>query len=227
MARKIYVKVPDEEIVRVKKVLKDGPRTIPHYVWLIDFRGIRAKKTKIYKNRKFSGEKSAFNSPEQLEFAVNDYFNSCYTYKLDKNGNIAYDKNGEPIKYQSEPFTISGLAYHIGVSTKTFNRYCGGNFDATCDGLPSSKSYKEILVKARQKIESFAEKNLYSKTGNYGARFVLDAAFGWCTTKEQAEIKEKEFNCWLREKEFELKQKLLELGEDDTGLEIRIVRKEQ
>ena len=93
--------------------------------------------------------------------------------------------------------------------------------------LPSSKSYKEILVKARQKVESFAECNLYSKDGQYGARFVLDSAFGWCTTREQAEIKEREFNCWLKQKEFELKEKLLELGEDDTGLEIRIVRKEQ
>lgn len=226
MAKRIYVKVPDQEIVRVKKVLKTGPRTEPKYVWLIDFRGIRTRKTKLYKNKKFGGEKMAFNSPEELEIAVNDYFQSCYTYKLDKNGNIMYDRNGEPIKYLSKPFTISGLAYHIGISTKTFNRYCSGVFDAGIEDLPGSKSYKKILVRARQKVESFAEENLYNKNAQLGARFVLDAAFGWCTTREQAEIKEREFNMWLKEKEFELKQKLLEMGEEDTGLEIKIVRKE-
>lgn len=226
MAKRIYVKVPDQEIVRVKKVLKTGPRTEPKYVWLIDFRGIRTRKTKLYKNKKFGGEKMAFNSPEELEIAVNDYFQSCYTYKLDKNGNIMYDRNGEPIKYLSKPFTISGLAYHIGISTKTFNRYCSGVFDAGTEDLPGSKSYKKILVRARQKVESFAEENLYNKNAQLGARFVLDAAFGWCTTREQAEIKEREFNMWLKEKEFELKQKLLEMGEEDTGLEIKIVRKE-
>lgn len=227
MARRVYVSVPDQEVVRVKKILKDGPRIKePKYVWLIDFRGIRTKKTKLYKTKKYGGEKSAFNSPEQLQIAVDDYFESCYSYRLDRNGNIAHDRNGEPIRYQAKPYTVSGLALHIGISTQTFNRYCQGQMDNFVE-LPSSKSYKEILVKARQKVESFAECNLYSKDGQYGARFVLDSAFGWCTTREQAEIKEREFNCWLKQKEFELKEKLLELGEDDTGLEIRIVRKEQ
>ena len=87
------------------------------------------------------------------------------------------------------------------------------------------KTKEECRKKAKQKIESFAESRLYDKEGQLGARFVLDSSFGWCTQKEQAEIQEKQFNMWLKEQEFDLKQKLATMGEDTNGLEIRIVRK--
>lgn len=225
--KKITVTVPKTPVVRIKKYIKDGPKLKPKQVWLIDFRGIRAD-NKVVKNRQkkqYRGEKAAFNSPEQLQTVVDEYFASCYSYMYDKNGNLKYDKNGEPIKYQSRPFTVSGLALAIGVSTKTLNRYCTGNFDAEFDDDPRVKTYKQILVKAKQKIESFAESRLYDKEGQLGARFVLDSSFGWCTQKEQAEIQEKQFNMWLKEQEFDLKQKLATMGEDTNGLEIRIVRK--
>lgn len=227
--KRITVVVPKKEIKRVRKVKKDGPKTSPKDVWLIDFRGIRSgncKERKKHKRRpKYSGQKSAFNSPIKLQEAVDEYFDSCFGFMYDKNGNIKYDRNGEPIRYQNKPFTVSGLALAIGVSTKTLNRYCTGNFDIEFDDDPMTKTYKQILVEAKQKIESFAESRLYDKEGQLGARFVLDSSFGWCTQKEQAEIQERQFNMWLKEQEFELKQKLANMGEDTNGLEIRIVRK--
>lgn len=228
--KRISVVVPKKDIVRVKKVVKDGPRSTAKAAWYIDFRGIRSGncvKRRAVKNKpRYSGEKAAFNSPKRLQKAVDDYFESCYDFMYDKNGNLKYNKDGEPIKYQKSPFTVSGLAYSIGIATQTFNRYCQGGFDSDMEKDPNLGTYKDILRKSRQKIESFAESNLYSKDGSFGAKFVLDAAFGWCTQREKAEIEEKKFNNWLKKQEFDLKKKLLEMGEDTSGLEIRIVRKD-
>lgn len=228
--KRIVVTVPKNEVVRVKKVLKDGPRTKePKYVWSIDFRGIRSGNCtrKPKKGWKFAGNSCAFDSPEQLQKLVDSYFNSCFGFKYDKLGNIMYDKDGEPIRYQVRPFTVSGLSLHLGITTRTFQRYFSGKFDKEFERQEDSLLYKEILVKARQKIESFAEESLYSKDTSFGAKFVLDSAFGWCTTKEQAEIEKMKFESWIRNKEFELKQQLTQMGQEDTGLEIRIVRKGQ
>lgn len=225
--KRISVVVPKKEIQRVKKIIKNGPRTVPKTVWLIDFRGIRSNNVanKSKKKRKFAGEKASFNSPEKLQDLVNQYFESCYSFMYDKEGNIKYDRYGEPIRYQARPFTVSGLAYAIGVSTATLNRYCSGIFDAECDDDSDVGSYKSILVRAKQKIESYAEARLYDKEGSFGAKFVLDSSFGWCTQREQSEMREREFNMWLREQEFKLKKELTAMGEEDSGVEIRIVRK--
>lgn len=225
--KRISVVVPRKEVVRIKKVIKSGPRSVPKEVWAIDFRGIRNTNC-VERNRKkqrYRGQKAAFNSPEKLKKAINAYFESCYGFMYDKNGNMKYDKNGEPIRYQKKPFTVSGLAYGIGVSTATLNRYCEGNFDVDMYDDPHLKKFRDILIRAKQKIESYAESRLYDRDGNYGAKFVLDSSFGWCTQREQAEIQERHFNMWLREKEFDLKKQLAAMGEDTSGLEIRIVRK--
>lgn len=228
--KEITVTVPKKRVMRVRKMKVDGPRTKePKYVWNIDFRGIRSGNCtrKPKKGWKFAGSSYAFDSPEQLQKLVDGYFNSCFGFRYDKLGNIMYDKDGEPIRYQARPFTVSGLSLHLGVSTRTFHQYSTGKFDQDFEGDKDSLLYKEILVKARQKIEAFAEENLYSKDTSFGAKFVLDSAFGWCTTKEQAEIEKMKFESWIRNKEFELKQQLTQMGQEDTGLEIRIVRKGQ
>ena len=85
-------------------------------------------------------------------------------------------------------------------------------------------TFSSVVLRARQKIEGYAEKRLYDKDGQYGARFVLDNAFGWLSKKEQAEIDKMNQESILKAKEFELKKDLLDSGEDDSSLTINIVR---
>lgn len=227
--KRISVVVPKKEVVRIRKMWKNGPRTKdPKYVWVLDFRGIRSGNCtqKVKKSWKLGGSKAVFDSPEKLQKMVDSYFDSCYGFMYDKLGNIKYDRDGEPIRYQARPFTVSGLSLYLGVSTKTFLKYSTGIFDDVQD-TENTLLYKDILVKARQKVENFAEEKLYSRDGSFGAKFVLDSCFGWCTTKEQAEIEKMKFESWLKNKEFELKQQLADMGQEDTGLEIRIVRKQK
>lgn len=226
MAEKtIRVKVPAKRLVRFKQ---KRPR-----MWIFDFRGIRSHPptqlelmnlTGIRPVNK-SGEKPAFSSPEVLQKEVDDYFMSCYAPVIDKNGRIVRDDDGEIVKIQKRPFTVSGLAYHIGVGTMTLNRYCDGRMDDLGEE-DENMLFSVILKRAKQRIESFAEESLYNRDSQAGARFVLDTHFRRITQKEQAEIFEKHSNVKLKEKELELKQSMMDVdNSEDNNFTINIVRK--
>lgn len=226
MARKITVEVPDKKIVRVKR--KTDRR------WLFDFRGIRAnppsqldidRLTGKVKMKKSRGERAAFTSPELLQMQCDEYFESCYGPLVYK-GRLVRDDNGEIVKTQKRPFTVSGLAYHLGIETSTFNRYCNGQMD-DLGAEYDDEIFSKILERSRQRIEIFAEESLYNRDSQNGARFVLDAHFSRVTQKEKAEIEEKKNNIELKKQELELKRQALSLGEDeDNSIEIVITRKE-
>lgn len=227
MAQKtILVNVPQKRLVRIKQKCSR--------LWIFDFRGIRSHPpTKIelenLKGNRFvgrPGEKPAFSSPETLQKEIDDYFMSCYAPVIDKSGRIVRDDNGEIVKFQKRPFTVSGLAYHLGVCTMTLNRYCDGRMDDLSED-DDNYLYSTILQRAKQRIECFAEESLYSKDSQPGARFVLDTHFKRVTQKERAEIFEKRSNVKLKRKELELKQAMSDIEDEDNNLVINIVRKER
>lgn len=223
----ISVKVPAKRLVRIKC---KRPR-----LWIFDFRGIRnrppTQKELLnllgQRTVKNAGEKPAFSSPEILQRDVDEYFMSCYGPIVDKRGNLVRDEQGEIVKVQKKPFTVAGLAYHIGIATNTFNRYCSGRMD-DLGQEDDNLLFSVILQRAKQRIEAFAEESLYSKDSQPGARFVLDSHFKRTTQKEQAEIFEKLKNIEIKQKELEIKRDML--GDDTDGdntLTINIVRKEE
>ena len=167
-------------------------------------------------------------SPQHLQCMVDEYFESCNGPLLDRYGNLVYDKDGRLVKTQVEPWTVSGLALYLGISTNTLKKYRQGRIDSLLDEMrvdtDDYMTFSSVVLKARQKIEGYAEKRLYDKDGQYGARFVLDNAFGWLSKKEQAEIDKMVQEGILKAKEFELKKNLLDSGEDDSSLTINIVR---
>lgn len=227
----VRVVVPVSEIVRVQKVKRRSTRHPDEEktVYLIDFRGIRKGNAKVSNDRrqKYHGAKAAFNSPEKLKKACDDYFKSCYGLLYDNNGQLVYNKKGEPVEYQKMPFTVSGLAYAVGLDTQSLLRYCNGIFDTEMEKDVNVGTFREILSRAKQRIECYAESRLFDRDGNNGARWLLDSSFGRITQKEKTEIEEKRFNMWLKEKEFDLKKQLAAMGDETGGIEIQIVRKEK
>lgn len=226
MARKITVEVPDKKIVRVKR---KRPRR-----WMFDFRGIRScppsqleidRLTGRIKMKKSRGERAAFTSPEMLQLECDEYFESCFGPLVYK-GRVVRDSEGNIVKTQKRPFTVSGLAYHLGIETSTFNRYCNGQMD-DFSAEYDDQIFSKILERARQRIEIFAEENLYNREAQNGARFVLDTHFSRVTQKERAEIAEKMNNIEIKKQEIDLKRQALSLGdEEDSSVEIIITRKE-
>lgn len=196
----------------------------------IDFRGIRSPVKSLIMGRvnPTLGQKRNFETPDSLKLKCDEYFATCLGPMLDKNGEIIKGDNGKPILFQKKPFTLSGLALYLGISTEALKRYSKGKFDEIPFDTDDRATFAEVLYQARQRIEEYAESRLYDKDGSFGAKFVLDNAFKWTTTKEQAEIKKIKSETKLKREEFEFKKKQAEQGfDDDSGFTINIKRASQ
>ena len=222
MAKKqIVIDMPKHPVVRYRFL---DERTV-----VLDLRGIFSPHSPFNgRMNPTKGQKRRFMSPQHLQCMVDEYFESCNGPLLDRYGNLVYDKDGRLVKTQVEPWTVSGLALYLGVATSTLKKYREGRIDSLLDEMrvdtDDYMTFSSVVLKARQKIEGYAEKRLYDKDGQYGARFVLDNAFGWLSSKEQAEIDKMVQEGILKAKEFELKKNLLDSGEDDSSLTINIIR---
>ena len=219
-----------------KQITIDAPRhPVLRYRFLddrtviLDLRGIFSPHSPFNgRMNPTKGQKRRFVSPQHLQSMIDEYFESCNGPLIDRYGNLVYDKDGKLVKTQVEPWTVSGLALYLGISTNTLKQYKLGRIDTLLDEMrvdtDDIMTFSQVVLRARQRIEGYAEKRLYDRDGSQGARFVLDNAFGWVARKEQAEIDRMIQEGVIRAKEFELKRELLDAGDEDGSLTINIIR---
>lgn len=115
-------------------------------------------------NRKV-GRPLAFNSPEELENKIKEYFAWC-----DNNTKEVIDKDTGENKLvpAPKPYTMSGLAYALGVDRQTILNYS------------NKAEYFGTIKKAKSRIEQSVEERLLSSTGVVaGQIFALKQNFGW------------------------------------------------
>lgn len=205
---------PVKEFSRVTRI---GDRKIR-----IDFRMVSEVPIGGYVERNKPDARRAYTNFEQFQARINNYFKSCDGPLRDRYGSVIRDKDGDPVIGQVKPYTLSGLARAIGMSTPALKSYGRGRNDDM--GFYSLPEYSDIIIAARHKVEEYAETRSYDRDGSMGARFILDAGFGWHTTKERADIKNAKKLTKLKQLEFELKKSLIEAGEDDSDITINIVR---
>lgn len=194
----------------------------------LDLRGIRNPHSPLRGRLNPSkGTRCRWLSPEHLECMINEYFESCNGPLFDKYGNLLRDAQGNIVKGQVKPYTMSGLALYLGISTMTLKRYRDGLVDDLLEEMKAEtedvKTFSRVVLQAKQKIESYAEGRLYDRDGQRGAQFVLDCCFGWVNHKEKSEIKRAKTEMALRKQELELKQKLMSDEGEDSNLTINIV----
>lgn len=96
-----------------------------------------------------------FKTAEELKEKVEEYFVVCYQ--------------------NQRPYTISGLALWLGLSTQTLRNY-EKNFGDT--------EYSDIIEIAKQRVEEYAEKSLYESGKTAGAKFVLENNFRWSNKQD-------------------------------------------
>lgn len=196
----------------------------------LDLRGIRNPHSPFNGrlNPSKGNTKRKYLSPEHLQGIINEYFESCNGPLIDKNGNLVYDKQGNLVKIQVKPYTVSGLALYLGITTQTLKEYRAGKVDTLLDEMRAETddvaTFSQVACRAKQTIESYAEGRLYDKDGQRGAQYVLDCCYGWAGRKERADAKKAKEEIKLRREEFELKKRLIDEGEEDDGLTINIVR---
>lgn len=121
------------------------------------------------KSKKKSGRRPLYETPEQLQEAVDRYFESI-------KGKPLFDKKGQPVtdrhgvqKTDGKPPTMTGLSRFLGFKDRqTFTRQ--GN---------RSSVFNDVVSEARLRIEDFWEQALYNGDTYQGAVFMLTMCFGW------------------------------------------------
>lgn len=216
----------------------DAP-TPKRYKWIDRDKGIleidfRCVTKPGFANSRWMAARRRFQSPYQMQALVDEYFASCDGVLYNpKTGKPYLDKDGVPVTGQIKPYTITGLALHLDLTTECMKNYEQGKLDDYGYEIDEINQYSYIIKKARMRIEEYAETRLYDKDGYNGSRFVLDCAFNWRSRKEQAEIDNMIATNEIRAKELELKAKAQELKEktllgdegEDSEITINIKRK--
>ena len=166
------------------------------------------------------GQYRKYRTPKDLQKHIDKYFESCLTPLYNKDGDVVTDGSGQVVMVQTKPYTLSGMAAFLGITTNTLRTY---HNKAKAGLIPPE--YADVVVMARQKIEEYAEGQLYTRDGSRGGEFVLRAAFGWQTKSERNldKINKKKFK--LQQGETNLKHKMLQETLDEDGkIEIKITR---
>lgn len=125
-----------------------------------------------------AGRKLRYETPEEFAAAIEDYFDKCEGKMLEVDGKPVFDKYGHPVIIGAHPPTMTGLALHLGfTSRQAFLNYKG------------RKEFFDTYTRARARCEMYAEERLYDKDGARGAQFALQYGFGWAQEEQDAEKK--------------------------------------
>ena len=93
------------------------------------------------------GRPRAFKSVEEVEEKINAYFNYC--------------------EEKEKPYTMSGLAYYLGISRQTLVNYS------------NQDQFFDTIKKARDRVQMQLEECLYRLGNNSGVIFNLKNNFDW------------------------------------------------
>lgn len=96
-------------------------------------------------------------------------------YKTEEQFQQVIDKYFQDCDKSGKPYTMSGLALALGIDRVTLVRY--GDKDL----------FAPLVKKAKAKVESMLEENLYRLGNNSGIIFNLKNNYGW---KDQVEVKQ-------------------------------------
>jgi len=119
------------------------------------------------------GRPRKFKSAEEIQVVIDNYFGICQGEILkDNEGNVIFDKYGEPIIINSKPPTATGLALFMGLNSRQ-----------ALLNYQDRPEFNDTITRAKMRIEEYAETRLYDKNGCNGAKFTLSNNFGWKDTQ--------------------------------------------
>lgn len=121
------------------------------------------------------GRPSIFKSAEEIQTKIDSYFESCQgTMLKNDEGEPVLNKYGEPIYIDRKPYTVTGLALYLGFNSRQ-----------ALLNYQEREEFNDTILRAKARIEEYAETRLYDKDGCNGAKFNLSNNFGW---KERQEV---------------------------------------
>ncbi|MBO0962353.1 hypothetical protein J1P26_21860 [Neobacillus sp. MM2021_6] len=117
-----------------------------------------------------AGRPLKFRSVKALQKKIDEYFESCFEEQWIEYDDIwrpILDRNGEVVKHQVKPFTITGLASFLGTTRQGLINY------------EQRDEFYDTIKNAKVKIEAYAEEALYKPKIAAGVIFNLKNNFGW------------------------------------------------
>lgn len=181
----------------------------------------------IFPYQSIFGNRRIIEDPRQMQELVDEYFDSCMGPLRDKNGDAVLDKDGKPYMVQVRPYTLAGLALHLGMTTETLKNY---NYRALAGVV--HPEFSGVILQARQRIQQYTEERMFDRGGAKGAQFMLEARFNMSTRKDRVEIARNLAQIKKMQQDFELAKEKLKLQqslasaaeEGDSNITINIVR---
>ena len=123
--------------------------------------------------RKTTFKPKKYETEEELQGVINDYFRSCMKPVLNARQQPVKDPiSGDYIFEMVRPFTMSGLAEALDMDRKTLLNYS------------KEAEYFHTIERARRKVERFTEEKLFEKETCNGSKFSLSNNFGWSEKNE-------------------------------------------
>lgn len=121
------------------------------------------------------GRPPMYKTAEEIQEKIDAYFEECKGRVLtDDDGRVVRDKYYMPIIVDARPPTITGLALALGFTS----RQALLNYQAR-------EEFVDTIMRAKAKVECYAEERLFDKDGANGAKFSLANNFeGWKEKKE-------------------------------------------
>ena len=127
--------------------------------------------------KNLGGRPPKYKSKEEIKDKIDEYFASCEgKVWTDNDGQPILNKYGQPIITGQRPPTVTGLALALGFESRT-----------SLLNYQGKKEFREVITRAKSRIEMYTEERLFDKDGANGAKFSLQNNFrGWNESAKEA-----------------------------------------
>lgn len=151
------------------------------------------------------GRPPKYETAEQMQAVIDRYFEDCKGEPIiGDDGMPILDKYGQPFIINAHPPTVTGLALALGfTSRRALLNYQGRG------------EFIHAVLRAKARIEAYAEERLFDRDGQRGAEFSLKYNFRWAAEEKKPE-EAAENVCGVAELPAVLPQPV-DAGGDDSG----------
>ena len=124
------------------------------------------------------GRPLKFKNAKELQKKIIDYFDSCWTQKLDMFGNKIFakekgSKEKQPVMIQFRPYTITGLAVALDTYRDVLIDY------ETKYSKLYDPAFSNTIKRAKEMCHQYAEESLFVGKNPTGAIFNLKNNYSW------------------------------------------------
>lgn len=128
------------------------------------------------------GRPPTYKCKEEIVDKIEAYFKECEGEVLrNANDEPVLNKFGEPVYINQKPPTVTGLALALGFSTRmALLSYQG------------KEEFTDTILRAKARVEEYAEQRLYDRDGSNGAQFSLRNNFSGWNERQKNKLDEQE-----------------------------------